>query len=194
MEKKYADLSGIRHDDIANIFDFERKSMENTSIGNEDFSLYIIRLMYKDGTHKDIRVCCELGTRDQLSDEELKTFFVDRLFGDDGLIVKQQRNDFIFLGGINTDPSSNSRYSRFNKASDGREMQEVFDAGLSDFFKKMSFQKRDEDWDLVDMNFYFHTGREDMMDTFKNGLRSRFGSGGRDGFCCLGSTLFCPIQ
>ena len=193
MELKYADLkNGVRYDDYDKIDNFERVNVGSVHVDDMLFDLYVIRMKYVDGTYRDIRVYCESGTSNELKDENEKTlFFVKRLFGKEGLIVKEQRNDYIYLGGINSEKNSQYRFSRFNRTDNGKTMQQVIDERVyKEVLPNLSFKNMNEDFDLVNMQYYYHAGYEDMADVFKNGLRSRFGSGGHDGLCSLTSTFY----
>ena len=194
MEVTYANFNGVRHDDDARVVSFERKTNGvMIPIGNEVVQLYIIRLKYNDGSYKDVRAYCDFGTSANLVDEkEKEIFFVSRLFGENGLIAKERRNDYIYLGGLNKDVNSRNRFSRFNPAGNGKSMQQSVDEMLSrEIYPSLSFKYPDLDWDILNMNFYFHSGKADMSDVFENGLNSRYGCHGlKDGLCSLTSTFF----
>ena len=184
--------NGIGYDDYGKISKFERSNRGIIFIDEVPFDFYIIRLVYKDGTCRDIRAYCESGTSDKLVDEkEKELFFIKRLFGKDGLIVKEQRNDYIYLGGINNEKGNESRYSRFNKSSNGKTMQQIIDDKVyKEILPKLSFKNMNEEFDLLNMEYYFHTGNEDIKEVFQNGIRSRFGRNGHNGFCSLTSTFY----
>lgn len=193
MKLGFYDLkNGVGYDDYVKISRYERSNRRIISINEIPFDFYIIRLVYADGTCKDIRAYCEAGTSDKLvDDKEKELFFIKRLFGKDGLIIKEQRNDYIFLGGINSDRSNTFKYSRFNKSNNGKTMQQLIDDRVyKKILPKLSFKNMTEDFDLLNMEYYFHTGNEDIKEVFQSGIRSRFGSGGRDGFCSLTSTFY----
>ena len=193
MELGYFDFKNkVNYDDYGNIIGYERRKWL-LYIGDITVDFYIIRLNYKDGSYRDIRAYCEAETSSKLVDErEKELFFVKRLFGKDGLIIKEQRNDYIYLGGINEEDREH-RFSRFRRLDDGKTMQQTIDERvMQKVLPKLSFENMGEDWDLLNMEYYFHTGNEDMSDVFTNGMRNRYGSGGRDGFCSLSSTFY-PI-
>ncbi len=193
MEVTYANFNGVRHNDDTRIVGFERKTNGvMIPIGNECVQLYIIRLKYNDGSYKDVRAYCDFETSSKLIDEkEKEIFFVSRLFGKNGLIVKEKRNDYIYLGGLTKDVNSKNRFSRYNPAGNGKTMQQAVDEMLSrEVYPCLSYKYPDLDWDVLGMEFYFHSGRADMYDVFENGLNSRYGCHGKDGFCSLTSTFF----
>ncbi len=191
MSLGYYDLkNGIHYDDYDKITRYERKR-SSIHIDDEWLQLYIIRLFYKDGTYKDLRAYCEDETSDALVDEnEKEYFFVKRLFGRDGLIVKEQRNDFIYLGGIDKERNSKTKYSRFNKCSNGKTYQQLIDERFQkEILPILSLENVNDDFDLINMQYYFHSGAEKLDEIFQNGIRSRFGKAGQDGFCSLTSTF-----
>ena len=135
-------------------------------------------------------------TKSMLSDSEFDNFLVKRLFGNDGLIIKERRNDYIYLGGID---KTDGKISRFIKTADGRTMQQVIDNYLKmEVFPFLSFKNMSENFDVFNMDYFFHVGPEDMNDVFKNGLISQFGRTGngindiKSGYASLTST-FWPV-
>lgn len=193
--KSYADFNGIRHDDGDKIIGFNRMKAHVVWMGDIDvcMDLYIIRLKYRDGTYKDIRTYCECGTSRELSDsQEKEEFFVKRLFGENGLFVKEGRNDYIFLGGIDKSINRDKyRFSRFNKADNGKTLQQIVDEYLSEkVFPNLTFKNMNEDFDFLNMSYFYHSGNEDMDDVFREGLRSRFARVGSKGFASLGSIFY----
>ena len=193
MEVTYANFNDVRHDDDTRVVSFERKTKGvMIPIGNEFVQLYIIRLKYIDGSYKDVRAYCDFGTSANLVDEkEKEIFFVSRLFGKDGLIVKEKRNDYIYLGGLTKDVNSKNRFSRYNPAGNGKTMQQSVDEMLSrEIYPSLSYKYPDLGWDVLGMDFYFHSGKADMNDVFNNGLNSRYGGVGKDGLCSLTSTFY----
>lgn len=195
----YNDYTGIRHDDLSKIINYNLLKIEEIAYIDEEcnaIETYLMRLFYKDGTYKDMRVMCEYGTRRSLDKNLRKAFFFDRLFGNNGLIVKEKRNDYIYLGGIS---KRNGKFDRFNTNSKGITMQRLVDIYLSnDIFPYISYtdedKKYDFDFDLFNYVYYFHSGNEDWNIVFKKGLRSRFGIGFGNGtgksFASLGSTFY----
>lgn len=168
-------LSNIRPDDITRITGIDRKWAGMLLDNNIQLEMYIIKFTYNDGTTKFIRVFCEPGTSQIFSDDKKKNeFFINRLFGNDGLIVKEGRNDYIYLGCVYDD---GRRITRFKKSNSGKTMQEEFD----DYFKKVVMpmlicKGNPSDFDPIDMEYHFHTGREDMNDVFQNGLLNNYAS------------------
>lgn len=189
MSTGYYNLNDVQYDDDTRIIGFERENKGPISIGEIIFDFYVIRLKYQDGTYKDMRVYCEYETSKKLANEQEKNyFFIKRLFGKNGLIIKEKRNDYIFLGGINKDQSSGARYSRYNIGANGKTMQRIFsELFLYRITPHLSKKNIGDDWDVLNMEYFFHSGTEDMISVFKKGLRSRFGKSD-DGFCRFGDT------
>ena len=92
--------------------DIEKSKVKisESNIQLQKYDMYYITIPIKDGEIKKIRLFCEKGTiPDFKSDlfktykknykEELNYFFIQRLFGKNGLMLKQVRDDYIYLGG-----------------------------------------------------------------------------------------------
>lgn len=194
MEVNIADFNDVNPMDRPLIKRYDRSLLGFMQINDENsVDIYALKLSYYDGKTRFVRVLCEHGTSAQIGDSKSKdTFFFERLFGKDGLFVKERRNDYIFLGGINKKKSVEVYpFSRFNiDTNSGKSMQELVDEMLKrNIYPGLSFEK-DFDFDVVDNQFFFHTGTEDMNEVFKNGLRSRFGASGVNGFAQLTSTFY----
>lgn len=103
------------------------------------YDMYYITFDLLDGTSKTIRGFTEKGTIPRFDSEkwkdlkkfykgEIKDFFFTRLFGDDGLMAKEQREDYIYLGGnFLEDGYLANRYMRLENGKTG---QEQFDDNL----------------------------------------------------------------
>lgn len=190
MELGYLDFKNkVNYDDYSNIIGYERRKW-SLYVGDIPLDFYIIRLNYKDGSYRDVRAYCEAETSSKLTDErEKELFFVKRLFGRDGLIIKERRNDYIYLGGINEEDREH-RFSRFRRLNNGKTMQEVIDERvMQTVLPKLSFYNMGDDWDLLNMEYYFHAGSANMTEVFSNGLQNRFVRGHR-GLCCLESVCY----
>jgi len=88
---------------------------------NPIYDMYYLEITYDTGEKETIKLFSEHGTIDmKISDMKIqKYFFVDRLFGENGLIKKQGRKDYIFLGrlekGENGEYKANRHYLMSNK-------------------------------------------------------------------------------
>lgn len=167
-------LNNINPNDLSRIIGFIRGNFGMKVFNDIPLEMYIIKFNYNDGTSKFIRVFCEYGTSQMLPDDRSKTeFFVNRLFGSNGLIVKEGRNDYIYLGGVY---DNGRRTTRFNRTNTGKTMQEAFDEYFkSNILPRLTLQSNPSDYDLIDLEYHFHTGREDMNEIFSNGLPCNFG-------------------
>ncbi len=185
----YWDFNGVKYDDDKKITGYKRIKKDIIYFDEGLFlDFYIIRLFYPNDTYKDIRAYCEHETSSQLTNDEKKLFFIKRLFGQNGLIVKERRNDYIFLGGINRAPNAKERFSRFNISSNGKTMQEIANERIQrEIMPHLLRENLSEEWDVLNMDYYFHSGYEEKDEVFKNGLINRFF--GRE-FCSLESTFF----
>ena len=77
----------------------------------DKYDMYYIVFLMKTGKTKQVRVFCEKGTFPEFNSDEFKKtqqaygsklltdFFVKRLIGQNGLMNKEGRDDFIYLGG-----------------------------------------------------------------------------------------------
>lgn len=167
-------LSNINPNEQSRITGFTRRNFGMKVVNDIPLEMYIIKFNYNDGTSKFIRVFCEYGTSQMLPDDRSKTeFFVNRLFGSNGLIVKEGRNDYIYLGGVY---DNGRRTTRFNRTNTGKTMQEEFDEYFkSSILPKLTLQSNPSDYDLIDMEYHFHTGKEDMNEIFSSGLFCNYG-------------------
>ena len=198
--KKFLDLNKVSPDDEKYISGWERFKSHVIDISDSDtyelyLELYIIRLHYKDGSYRDIRAFCEPGISQNLTKEEQEDFFFKSLFGANGLIAKDSRNDYLYLGGLNKS-ANKDKYptSRYNKAEDGQSINDKFVKYLNNTISnKLTLSNMTEDYDVFNMDFYFHCGNEDMDEVFTNGLRSEYGNNGYDGFAHLTSTFYSLI-
>ena len=84
--------------------------ISESKIQLEKYDMYYITIPIKDGTTKKVRLFCEKGTIPDFQSElfkdykkrykeELNYFFIQRLYGSNGLMSKQVRDDYIYLGG-----------------------------------------------------------------------------------------------
>ena len=77
----------------------------------DKYDMYYVEFLMKTGQTKKVRVFCEKGTFPEFNSTEFKRlqqiygsklltdFFVKRLIGEQGLMNKEGRDDFIYLGG-----------------------------------------------------------------------------------------------
>lgn len=76
----------------------------------DKYDMYYVHLKMKNGTERKVRVFCEKGTMPDIDSnlfrryqrnygKELGIFFVKRLLGPNGLMAKEGRDDYIYLGG-----------------------------------------------------------------------------------------------
>ena len=186
-------LTNINPNDFNKITGTKRISFGTYLYNDMLFDMYIIKFNYADGTSKFIRVFCDGGTSQMLANDRQKNeFFINRLFGANGLMVKEGRNDYIYLGGVY---DNGRRTTRFNKSNSGKTMQEEFDNYFKNVILPMLTMKSDSaDYNLIDMVYHFHTGNEDMHDVFQNGLLSRFGTSLTSTFYPTHSNIYSVIN
>lgn len=77
----------------------------------DKYDMYYIKFQMRDGKTKTVRTFCEKGTFPEFQSEEFQKlqriygtnitvdFFVKRLIGQNGLMAKEGREDYIYLGG-----------------------------------------------------------------------------------------------
>lgn len=134
--------------------DIEKSKVKvsESKIQLEKYDMYYITIPMKDGTIRKARLFCEKGTFPSLKSdsfkkykenyrEELIYFFIQRLFGSNGLMSKQKRDDYIYLGG---EFLQNDGYiaSRCMIQENGKTGQENFDNNL--FKIKMQVEAKEE--------------------------------------------------
>ena len=85
--------------------------LSKAPINLDKYDMYYIKFQMKTGNKKIVRTFCEKGTFPDFKSEELKKlqrnygkniifdFFVKRLIGESGLMNKEGRDDYIYLGG-----------------------------------------------------------------------------------------------
>lgn len=190
---QYKNFSNIRHDDLSKINEIKRINWGWYEHNGVYYNAYIIKFSYQDGTNKFIRVFCEPGISEMLGDDVRKNeFFINRLFGENGLIVKEGRNDYIYLGGLSDD---GRRITRFKKSINGKSMQDEFDKFFSEVIMSyLSFKNSQLDYNPIDMVYHFHCGDEDMNDIFRNGLFSKYGTSFTSTFYPTHSNMYTIIN
>ena len=99
--------------------------MITDSKGNPVYDMYKIEITYNTGDSKTIKVFCEYGT--DIPKEIRNNFLFWNLWGDDGLIEKQGREDYIFLGRLEKDDNGNYVGNRFYKMPNGQDAQAAFE-------------------------------------------------------------------
>ncbi len=117
----------------------------------DTYDMYYIKFQMKNGSTRTVRVFCEKGTFPGFKSEELKklqqfygqniisNFFVKRLIGPDGLMAKEGRDDYIYLGGELC--KNGVIANRYMKKSNGKTGQQNFDDCL--FSLKLQVQAKE---------------------------------------------------
>lgn len=171
---QFEDISGIKYNDRNNIKSYERINVGCAFISNVDvLDIYFIKFIYKDNTEKYIRVLCDHDSSQKLNSREKEEFFINRLFGNNGLIVKNNRNDYIYLGTVNP-KTAKYRIDRFKQRNEGITGYEQFENYYRNFICKIIDKKR-PDYDLTKGAYYLHCGNAPKEIVFQNGLDSRYG-------------------
>lgn len=85
--------------------------LSKAPINLDKYDMYYVEFLMRTGLRKKVRVFCEKGTFPEFNSNEFKRlqqvygsriltdFFVKRLIGEQGLMNKEGRDDFIYLGG-----------------------------------------------------------------------------------------------
>lgn len=108
----------------------------------DKYDMCYIKLKLKDNTERVVRVFCDKDTFPDFDSEEFKKmekmwlgyskrlsmFLGGRLFGADGLMNEQGRDDYIYLGGYFNRKMEDDRYE-YDKAQ-GKTKQQIFDENL----------------------------------------------------------------
>lgn len=105
----------------------------------DNYDMYNITFHMKNGTTRIIKTFCEKGTFPDFQSQDLKKvqqqygqnviaeFFVKRLLGPNGLMQKERRDDYIYLGKLST---NGYKFSRYERQLNGKNGQENFEEGL----------------------------------------------------------------
>lgn len=106
----------------------------------DKYDMYYIKFGMRNGSTKTVKAFCEKGTFPEFQSEEFKQlqqvygtnitfdFFVKRLIGQDGLMNKEGRDDYIYLGG---ELCKNGYIANRNMLqSNGKTGQQNFDTNL----------------------------------------------------------------
>lgn len=125
--------------------------LSKAPISLEKYDMYYVEFLMKTGVTKKVKVFCEKGTFPDLNSSEFKKlqqaygtrllsdFFVKRLIGEHGLMSKENRDDYIYLGG---DLYKNGYIAdRHMIQENGRTGQQNFDDNL--FSLKLQVQAKE---------------------------------------------------
>ena len=137
----------IKEEDIVK----DEIKLSKTPIVLDKYDMYYVKFLMKTGLTKKVRVFCEKGTFPEFNSDEFKKlqqkygsklfvdFFVKRLLGEQGLMNKEGRDDFIYLGG---DLYKNGYIAnRHMIQSNGKTGQQNFDENL--FSIKLQVQAKE---------------------------------------------------
>lgn len=163
--------NGVGFNDGGLIIDYKERKITSLNLEGTPVDLYVIKLKYHDGTWRSIRVYTDPNVERALAtDEAKKAFFVNQLFGyDDGLIKKQQRTDYIYLGSPNKKTSINIMTSITNIILQKTPSQ-IIERRAQQKYQSSSFKNMGDEWDVVGDEYLLHAGTEDKDNVFKNGL------------------------
>ena len=138
-----------------------RIKLGKAPINLEKYDMYYVEFLLKTGDVKKIRVFCEKGTFPEFNSSEFKKlqqvygtkilsdFFVRRLIGPQGLMNKENRDDYIYLGGELF--KNGYLANRHMIQSNGKTGQQNFDENL--FGIKLKVQaKENNSQNIVDKN------------------------------------------
>ena len=186
--------NGVGFNDAEKIIDYKERKITSLNIEDTSVDLYVIKLKYFDGTWKSIRVYTDPNVEQALAtDEDKKAFFVSQLFGyDDGLIKKQKRTDYIYLGSPNKKTSINIMTSITNIILKKTPSQ-IIEKRAQEMLQSSSFKNMGDDWDVVGNEYLLHAGAEDKDNVFKNGLPGKHDASSSTPFFSL-KKLFDPVD
>lgn len=142
-----------------------RNQIKQTSIQQleciEQYDMYIIEFELLNGEKRKLRAFAEKNTLPKIGSDEwnalkennkgdIYTFFIGRLLDEDGLLKKQRRSDYIYLGG---NFRKNGRIaSRNMKQPNGKTGQENFDSKLFDIKLKSEIRENNVDFNKKQNN------------------------------------------
>lgn len=118
----------------------------------DKYDMYYVNIPIKDGSTRIVRTFCEKGTFPDFESEEfaklqrnygkeLVTYFMDRLIGEKGLLAKEGRDDYIYLGADFLQDGHIA--NRFSMQANGKSGQQNFDDNL--FKIKMQVEAKEND-------------------------------------------------
>ena len=105
--------------------------------GQPSYDMYIVTLIYSNNTKKEIKVFSDINAIDVHNKPLAKAFIIDRLLGKNGLMEKEGRDDYIFLGQLikNGICYTADRYYRDSKTN--KNAQQHFDEEVYPSLKKI---------------------------------------------------------
>ncbi len=129
-------------------------SISKKVIHLDKYDMYYVNIPMKDGSTRVVRTFCEKGAFPDFESEEFKklqrsygkelvTYFMDRLIGENGLLAKEGRDDYIYLGGEFLKDGYIA--DRMSMQSNGKNGQQNFDDNL--FKIKMQVEAKENNND-----------------------------------------------
>ena len=109
--------------------------VQKSDINLDGYDMYYVYFKMKDETIRTIRVFSDKGKApniqgERVNIEDVSMFFGERLLGREGLMAKEGRDDYIYLGSYYPEYTSNSIADRSIVQEDGKTGQENFDRKL----------------------------------------------------------------
>ena len=93
--------------------------------GRPLYDMYIVTLIHEDNTSSEIKVFTGINTIDINNKQLVENFIIKRLLGDNNLMEKEGRDDYIFLGQLNKDDKSINRF--YIEQGTNKNAQQYFD-------------------------------------------------------------------
>lgn len=125
--------------EINKVIDYKisQKAAVLTLRGQSLYDMYIVTLTFQDKTQKKIKVFTDINSID-INDKQLaKEFVIDRLLGENGLIKKEGRDDYIFLGKLSENVKGQQIPNRYYKMSGtNKNAQQFFDEDIYPMLKE----------------------------------------------------------
>lgn len=139
-------ISGVGYDDYSIITEF--KLGEIVPIYNLKkqpiWDMYDLKITYYNGFEKHLKLFSEHDSIDNnIPDNIKKWFFIDRLYGPNGLIIKEDRDDYLFLGKLyKTDKGyETSRFYHSFYCENGKNAQTTFDEHYESIMTTVNMQE-----------------------------------------------------
>ena len=139
-------ISGVGYDDYSIITEF--KLGEIVPIYNLKkqpiWDMYDLKITYYNGFEKHLKLFSEHDSIDNnIPDNIKKWFFIDRLYGPNGLIIKEDRDDYLFLGKLyKTDKGYEaSRIYHSFYCENGKNAQTTFDEHYESIMTTVNMQE-----------------------------------------------------
>lgn len=122
---------------IVKDYEISEKTLIQKANGQLLYNMYIVTLIYSDGSRKEIKVFADINSVDISRKSLVEGFIINRLSGKNGLIAKEGRDDYIFLGKLTENDKGHYTPSRtYMVEGTNKNAQQYFDENILPLLKK----------------------------------------------------------